>query len=338
MKTSANWRMRFDRSASKLAPMTMDPYSSAGWETVDATGPCRPLRTVTLPCREIEFPAEHSLGMLSLRGPGRRRATSRARHGWRAGWRDFQEARGRVRVPAGTQLKLRALQPWPDPAALKGLGPLDLQGLILGGLAASETVLASLGHLTGLELLDLWAGPVGDRAIPFVARLPHLRVLDLWGTGVTDAGLQALSPLRGLRRLTLPRHTSDAALPYLAEFDGLRELNLLGSRVTDAGLGLLGAAHSLTRLSLWRTKVTDAGLHHLQGLPSLVDLDLGCTAVTDQGLAALAVLRLRRVSLRDTLVSAEGLQALREALPWCRIEPGQSEDCTWRPPTAGRFA
>jgi hypothetical protein len=243
-------------------------------------------------------------------------------------------------VPAGNQLKLEAWQPWPDPAALERLGPLDLQALILGGRAASEAVLASLGHLSGLELLDLWRGRVGDDGMPFLTRLPRLRVLDLWGTGVTDAGLQALSPLGGLRHLTVPRRTSDAAMACLGELDGLRELDLSGSSVTDAGLGLLAGAgaQSLMALTLWGTSVTDAGLDHLVELPSLVELDLGATAITDQGLAELALLPLRWLSLRDSLVTVEGLRALREALPGCRVEPSQTQGCIWRPPTAGKLA
>jgi hypothetical protein len=243
-----------------------------------------------------------------------------------------------VRIPAGTQVKLRAMHPWPDPRALERLGPLDLQGLVLGGLAASEDALASLSHLTGLEQLDLWAAPVGNEAMPFIARVPHLRVLSLWGTRVTDAGIQALNPLGDLRSLTVPRQIADAAMPFLAELDRLRELTLSGSRVTDAGLALLGGARSLRRLSLWDTRVTDAGLASLQELPFLTGLDLGATAVTDQGLAHLAALPLRRLSLRDSLVSLEGLRALREALPRCRVEPTESEGCSWRPPTAERFA
>ncbi|HEX9314256.1 MAG TPA: hypothetical protein VGA71_02445, partial [Actinomycetota bacterium] len=118
---------------------------------------------------------------------------------------------------------------------------------------------------------------------------------------------------------------------------GLRELILSGSRVTDAGLASLGGARSLRRLSLWDTRVTDAGPAHLHELPFLTELDLGATAITDQGLAQLAALPLRRLALRDSLVSLEGLRALREALPRCRVEPEESEGCPWRPPTVGRL-
>ena len=318
--------------------MIVDPCSSAGWEAVDTAGSCPPLRALTLPSRELDFPVEQSLGVLSVRGPRRQRVSCRARHGWDARWREFGEARGHVRVPAGTQVKLRALQPWPDPAALERLGPLDLQALVLVGRAATEAVLASLGHLSGLELLDLWAAPLGDEAIPFVAPLSRLRALSLWGTGVTDVGLQALSPLGGLRHLTVSRKTGDAAMPFLAELGRLRELNLSGSSVTDAGLGRLAGAPSLMRLSLWDTRVTDAGLRHLQELPSLVELELGATAITDQGLAELAVLPLRRLSLCDALVSLEGLRTLREALPGCRVEPAESEGCRCHLPAVARFA
>ncbi len=128
-----------------------------------------------------------------------------------------------------------------------------------------------------------------------------------------DSGLHALNPLGGLRSLTVPRQIGDAAMPFLSELDGLRELILSGSRVTDAGPA------------------------HLHELPFLTELDLGATAITDQGLAQLAALPLRRLALRDSLVSLEGLRALREALPRCRVEPEESEGCPWRPPTVGRL-
>ena len=179
--------------------MTLDPSSGSAWEAVHPADSCRPLRARILPRREIHFPAERSVGTLLVRGPGQR-WSGRARHGWGAGWRELGEARGRVLVPAGNQLKLRASrQRWPDPVALECLGPGDLQALALGGVDAAEAVLASLGHLSGLELLDLWTAPVGDDAIPLISALPGLRVLDLWGTGVTDTGLQGLFPLGDLR-------------------------------------------------------------------------------------------------------------------------------------------
>ncbi len=278
--------------------------------------------------------------MLYLRGPGQRAVSGRACRGWGAGWREVGEARGPVAVPAGNQVKLRARSlGWADAGPLDSLGPRDLQALTLGE-TASEPVLASLGHLTGLELLDLWAAPVGDEAMGYVARLPGLKVLDLWGTRVSDAGLRALAQLEGLRRLTVPgRQTGDAVMPCLADLGGLRELNLSGSSVTDAGLALLTKAHSLVRLSLWETRVTDAGLRHLHHLHSLEELDLGATAVTDQALAHLRRLPLRWVSLQDTLVSPEGLRGLRSALPGCRIEPADVDGCrAWRPLAPGRPA
>lgn len=320
--------------------------------TVAKTLPlCRPLRALNLPRRDLQFPVEHSAGTVYVRGPGHRSALGRAGRRWNHGWREAGEARGVVTVEPGNQVKLRAHRrnliegtaggpggglgsAWSDAGPLHRLGPRDLQALSLGG-AATASVLDSLGHLTGLEVLDLWTAPIGDEAVSAVARLSGLRVLDLWGTRVSDTGLRALAPLEGLRRLTAPgRQTGDAGIPCLADLGGLRELSLSGSSVTDAGLAMLTRAHSLVRLSLWGTRVTDAGLQHLHQLTSLAELDLGATAVTDQGLSHVRRLPLRWVSLRDTLVSPEGLRGLRAALPACRVEPLEDETCqAWRPHT-----
>lgn len=318
--------------------MTLDPTSNSAWEAVHPAESCRPLRVMTLPRREVRFPLGRSVGTLSVRGPGPR-WSGRARHGWSAGWRELGEARGRVTVPAGNQLKLRGGRAGtPDPAALECLAPGDLQALSLHGDAGSEEIVAALGHLAGLEALELWTAPVGDDIIPMVSSLPGLRVLDLWGTHVTDAGLQTLLPHRGLRHLTVPIRTGDASMVRLAEIKGLRELNLAGSSVTDAGLELLARAQSLVRLSLWGTRISDAGLRHLRGLRSLAVLDLGATAITDQALADLARLRLRRLSLHDALVTPVGLGELRDAMPGCRVDPvgaGALAGCqAWRPPPA----
>jgi hypothetical protein len=296
---------------------------------------------LTLPRRELRFSEDVSLGKVLLRGPGERGSLARGtRRCWSREWRDGGEARGRVPVPAGNEVKLLVqTEACPDPGVLRRLGPGDVQALSLAGAAGCKPWVTSLRHLEGLEMLDLWAACAGDEAMRFISRLSGLRVLDLWGTRVSDAGLAALTSLPGLRRLTVPgRHIGDAGMPCLADLGGLRELDLSGSSVTDAGLGFLARAHSLVRLSLWGTQVTDEGLRHLRQLASLADLELGATAVTDAGLVHLLHLPLRRVSLRDSLVSPEGLRVLRTALPGCRVEPVEgAEHCErWRPPQPRR--
>ena len=316
--------------------------TSAEHDPMESTsGPCRPLRTLLLPRRELLFPEDQSVGTVHLRGPGERGSLAGGhRRRWGPGWRDAGEATGRVPVPAGNEVKLRVrTEACCDPGVLRRLDPGDVQALSLAGAGGCKPWVTSLRHLEGLEILDLWAASAGDEAMQFVSRLSRLRVLDLWGTRVSDAGLAMLTSLPGLRRLTVPgRHIGDAGMPSLADLGSLRELDLSGSSVTDAGLAFLTRAHSLVRLSLWGTHVTDGGLRHLQRLTSLAEIDLGATSVTDGGLAHLLHLPLRHVSLEDSLVSLKGLRMLRAALPGCRVEPAEgAEHCQrWRPPQLRR--
>lgn len=91
--------------------------------------------------------------------------------------------------------------------------------------------------------------------------------------------------------------------------------------MTDAGLANLKACRKLERLSLWQAKMfSDAGLVHLQALPRLTHLKLGGTLVGDPGLKHLQRCgTLLDLDLVGTRVTADGIDALKQALPACRI-------------------
>lgn len=307
---------------------------------VKGLGPrqCRPLHSLILPARSVSFAPEDALGRLYLRGPGEGGPMAgSSRRWWAAGWREAGPASGNIRVPAGNLLKLR-LAAGVDRRALMRLDPTHIQAFAVRESASSEALLSCLDHFPHLSLLDLWAAPVGDEIMPVLSRLTQLRELNLWGTRVSEQGLAPLAHRPGLRRLILPGAVGDAGIGHVAEMAYLRELECSGAPVTDLGVGLLSSLPHLTRLSLWGTRVTDAGLWQLGNFASLQDLDLGGTAVTDAGLAALAGLPLRRLSLRDTLVTPAGLRSLRAVLARTEVEPGPGPDrCPgWRPPVTAR--
>lgn len=286
---------------------------------------CSP--TGRLACRPVNFPPDHSLGRAYLRICRPPAAASlRSRRGWNAQWRDAGRAQGTLEVPAGHELQLLA-GAWPDPGAYDRLRPGDVQALRLSGESAPH-ILGQVGHLAGLEALDLWGTPVGDGSMVSLPGLLGLRVLNLWGTRVTDAAIHYVAAIPGLRSLTVPGRTiGDAAMADLAAMARLRELDLSGSGVTDGGLATLGASRSISRLCLWGTAITDAGLANLVRFPALRDLDLGATAVTDAALVHLIGLGLHRLCLRDTLMSPGGVRQAREALGGCRVDPAGAEYC-----------
>ena len=137
----------------------------------------------------------------------------------------------------------------------------------------------------------------------------------------SDAGLERVARLTKLRAFNLQgTQISDDGLIHLVGLTQLRYLLLGGTKVTDAGLKHL-TRHSLTTLDLGSTGVTDAGLKHIAYLSELKDLGLrAAPGVTDVGLIHLAGLKkLTQLNLIDTHVTAEGVRAIKAALPGVRV-------------------
>lgn len=93
--------------------------------------------------------------------------------------------------------------------------------------------------------------------------------------------------------------------------------NLGGEVITESELT------ELKSVCLEGTKITDGGLASFKKLIDLEDmLDLSDTQVTDAGLQQLTHLKkLKHIDLRGTLVTEEGKNALRRALPEVRVFP-----------------
>jgi serine/threonine protein kinase/Leucine-rich repeat (LRR) protein len=252
-------------------------------------------------------------------------------------------------LPAGpfrvTKVELR-VQAVTD-ADLEKLRPLtSLTELVLAGTQVSDDGLAYLKPLTNLTRLKLHYTRVRGPGLAHLQTLPKLQFLDLDGAPVTDAGAASLAKLKTVTQLSLCKtETGDAALVHLKGNTNLTHLYLNGTGVTDAGLlhlqtltGLCGVQvgstkvtdaglanlktlTNLNELYLTGTKVTDAGLKHLEAFPQLLYLYLEGTAVSDAGLEQLKKLTsLNSIDLTGTRATAAGVEALRKALPKCKID------------------
>jgi hypothetical protein len=82
----------------------------------------------------------------------------------------------------------------------------------------------------------------------------------------------------------------------------------------------IGKLTNLESLNLGYTTVGDAGLINLSGLTKLTTLLLDTVDLTDAGVTHVAGLKgLKQLDLYHTLVTDQGFQQLKQALPDCVI-------------------
>lgn len=174
--------------------------------------------------RVLEFP-EKTMGELFARPAGRID-------------KNFTEslgpAKGRVTIPAGRDLMLRAdMVNARDLSPLAAFPPETFRSLNLTRVAAREEQLANIAHFTDLEFLTLNGMRIGDKGIEHLKNMDTLRYLNLNDTLVTDA---ALEHMKGMKKLEL--------------------LDLGGTKVTAAGVeALQKELPLLTRVTLPKDSV-----------------------------------------------------------------------------------
>jgi hypothetical protein len=177
--------------------------------------------------------------------------------------------------------------------------------------------------IVGVELIG---ARVSDATAVALGKLTCVRSLDLQSTDGKGGVVQHLGGLRLLEKLDLGLcpWLTDAGVAEVAHLSRLRCVNLQGcDQVTDAGLKALAHLPRLRELNLRNCpKLTGAGLKALAACDDLGELDLmGSTQLSDADLKEMAALKnLRSLDLRLCEgLSAQGVQALKEALPACKF-------------------
>ncbi len=187
----------------------------------------------------------------------------------------------------------------------------------------NSEILTDLAGLPALESLNLYETLVKDDDLRSERSLRQLRSLNLGVCPlVTDAGVEQLLGLRELRFLNLwfCRQVTDEGFRSLARLERLESLNLSLTGLTDAAMPQLAELSELQTLDIGNTRVTDAGLKHLTNLNKLRSIRLVGVNVTDRGLEEPARLPLRHINLRDTAVTAAGIERFQKARPQCLIK------------------
>lgn len=170
------------------------------------------------------------------------------------------------------------------------------------------------------------AGAFSDLNLKTLMKHSHIIDLDLRGAQISDVGLSKLlgfSPWhRSVRKLNLQGlKASPSSIESLMNFEELIDLSLIGVCPVGDATDVLVNLPRLVHLNLQDCDVTDVGVAKLQGLRQLDYLALtNSKQVTDKCLPYLKNLRdLRYLYIRGTGISADGVQALRRALPACFV-------------------
>ncbi len=112
--------------------------------------------------RTISFPADYSMGELSVRDWGSTKSGD---------WTALGDARGEVAVPAGKELQLKVPSDYSgDFSPLAALEPSDLQSLVLDNTKISDTGLAHLEELTSLKLLSINRRQITGESHPLIGK------------------------------------------------------------------------------------------------------------------------------------------------------------------------
>lgn len=234
------------------------PPTVARPEAVESPPPDATLRHP--PGRVVQFPEDHSLGLLLIRP-------------WGAGpevrMTPLGEARGSVDVPPGVELGLHIgrVSPAMDFSALSRLRSDDLQSLAMNSEAITDEYLIHIAGLTALRSLSLSSRGITGEGFRHLSGMKSLETLILTNTSVTDTALSHLEALTSLRALYLNHsRVGDVGMRFVGRIASLEQLSLIGTRVGDAGLFQLRGLTSLKRLHLGQTDVTPAGVRLNQGL------------------------------------------------------------------------
>jgi hypothetical protein len=170
--------------------------------------------------------------------------------------------------------------------------------LFVGGavLAVAVLVLPSVSRVYELRRARATIGKAAEHAGGTFFTMENR--IDFYGKEITD---------ENLRRLEIR-----------PEVEGLL---FMSTRVTGTGFqGLAGREH-LKKIEIQDSPVTDEGLKALEGFDQLEELIIhSADEITEDGAASLVRLRnLKRLFLRNSKISEEGMARLREAMPNCAI-------------------
>jgi hypothetical protein len=148
----------------------------------------------------------------------------------------------------------------------------------------------------------------------------RLEKLDL--SGITGLNYGFLAPIAGLEELSLTNAgLNDDSLSQLPKLPELKRLVLDGNEIRGQGLMALSGQPALVELSLGCPTLIDLTAEKLAELKQVKRLSLSGSSLGDEGIKHLEGLKnLESIDLRQTKVTAAGIDRLQKALPKCKID------------------
>jgi Leucine Rich repeat len=236
----------------------------------------------------------------------------------------LRQARGEVRVPTETKLRLE----------VSYYGALDASPLLQ--LPGQSIVSIDCRHLDNLTdaavsqiakmpgLLQLWLNDtdITDKSLESISHLKGLTDLQVSETRITSKGLVRVAGLTSLWKLCLAVcRVGDSALPSLIALKDLRYLQLARTGISDNGLKAIGKLSKLDTLDVaMNQEVTDAGIAELVALQNLVSLEASDTGITLGCLPYLKKMKsLRTLHINDCRITGIELDKIKHELPNCSV-------------------
>ncbi|MCI0335507.1 MAG: hypothetical protein L0228_20055 [Planctomycetes bacterium] len=175
-------------------------------------------------------------------------------------------------------------------------------------VTTDQALRAAIDHLDQFADITILRFRRGVTAVGFahageLNKFSELGLGEFMDSPIDDQGLEHLAKWTNVRDLFFNScpNVTDAGLRHLVDLPKLESLSLIeeggGMVITDAGLQHVGRMEQLRCLWLLNMpQITDAGLAHLHGLT-----------------------RLKRIMIRRTGVTGEGLKQFYKALPDCHV-------------------
>jgi hypothetical protein len=216
----------------------------------------------------------------------------------------------------------------------------NLRELVLDGSDVRGAATDDWGGLSALTTLSLKGCDLNDEVVAGLAHIPHLKKLTLRETHVTDAGVAALESCQDLAFVDLLfTHVTPTGVERLDDARPRLEIWATSTdpRLTHASLSfarqkilrnsspasVVEFLDRMSRISWFRgngPENDDNVFVIMQAHDRLEYLNLRGANITDAAVSRAKTLTgLKRLDLRDTHVTEDGLTELRQALPDCQI-------------------